>query len=418
MNTEIADQLWLQAFQKKQSDKFAQRGFPTRKEEGWKYSNIDFIRKQFDLASNEPSKGLYLLPKYISSMQSCANQLVFVNGIFSAELSSIHDLPANVLLSPLSQAKATHEQLVKTAILKDYSEQKYPFAALNNAKMKEGVFLYVPKNICLTSPIHIVFYSSSEAPLRVHPRNIYILDEGAEATIIEEYISDTDNNITNVLTDINVKTNARLNFHKIQDENLSSAHLANIFIHQEQDSRVELFSLAKGARFSRDDVSVSLVERGAECHLAGLYMPHHDEQYIDNHLHIDHAAEHGTSSMLYKGILNKKSCAVFNGKVYVHPNAQNINALQSNHNLLLSKDAEVNTKPELEIYADNVKCSHGATVGQLDAEALFYFRSRGINKDGAMKLLLNAFADEVLSKIKHSDIRLYIQERVGSYVAI
>jgi Fe-S cluster assembly protein SufD len=419
MNEVMTNPLWLQAFQKKQMEKFLLRGLPTRKEENWKYTQVpanvisDTSVANCVLAENR------VLPTFTQDLDGNKISLVFVNGVFSAELSDANDLPEGVTLSPISQALKTHEQIIKTHFLNEVSEQRYPFATLNNACADEGVFLHVARNISLTTPIHLVFLNAQQALSQVHLRNIFIAEERAEVSIIEEYISSANESyFTNVVTEISAGPQSKVQFHKIQDEANGATHIANIFVHQKQDSRVDLFTLTKGARLSRDDVTVSLVERGAECHLLGLYSLQHDEQHTDHHLHVDHVAEHGTSSMLYKGILDKKSRAVFNGKVYVHPNAQHINALQSNHNLLLSKTAEINTKPELEIYADNVKCAHGATVGQLDAESLFYFRSRGIAREDAMKLLLHAFADEVVSKIQHGEIRHYIQKRVGTYVEL
>lgn len=304
-------------------------------------------------------------------------KLVFMDGVFSKEHSALENLPAGV-----------------------------------SVHTNDGVSLHVKKNITVASPIHLLFVNVH------HPlRNTIVVEEGADVTLLEEYVSDKEN-ATQTVTEIHSKSNAYVRHYKLQDENSLSTHQAKITVHQEQDSQVSLFNLSQGAKQAREEIFVDLTARGAECHLLGLYGLHGDEQHNNHHLHVNHAAEYTTSSMLYKGILDKKSQAGFTGKVHVHPQAQHTNSYQANHNLLLSKFAEVNTRPELEIYANDVKCTHGATVGQLETEALFYLRSRGIDKETALRLLIEAFADEVMSKIPHVEIRNYLQKRVKNNVEL
>jgi Fe-S cluster assembly protein SufD len=398
MNEVISNPLWLQAFQKKQLEKFLLRGYPTKKEEHWKYTTVAPVEWKEIRSGGHAA----LCPPYD------AVKLVFINGVFSEELSNLDD---TIFVAPLSQAIDKYD--LKSTLTHEFDIQRYPFAAMNNAYMTDGVFLKIPKNNSVTKPIHILFMNTMPTAVR----NIFLIEENAEVSIVEEYTS-AENSFTNALTEIHLENNARVRFHKIQEEHLSATHVANIFIQQQQDSCAELFFLSKGAKLEREDVHINLSARGAECHLLGLYALMHDNQHVDHHLAVEHLAEQGTSSMLYKGILDKKSRAVFNGKVYVHPHAQHTHSYQANHNVLLSKDAEINTKPELEIYADDVKCTHGATVGQVDTEALFYLCSRGIDKDTALRILLEAFADEVLSKISHKQIREYIQQRAGHYVEL
>lgn len=275
-----------------------------------------------------------------------------------------------------------------------------------------GIVIQVAKNCCIPCPLHLVFTSSRPT----HIRNHIEVEEGAEVVLIEEYIStDAENVATATHTELHLGSRARIKFHKIQDEHLTASHISNIHIYQQQDSRADVFTLSKGAQSSRENLQVKLTAQGAECHLSGWYALHHDGQELAHYLQVDHVAKHGVSSMLYKGILDKKSKASFSGKVHVHPQAQHINASQANHNLLLSKEAEVSSKPDLEIYADDVKCTHGATMGQLDAEALFYFRSRGVDKETATRFLLDAFAEEVMNRIEHAAVRQYLQTRVGRY---
>lgn len=281
-----------------------------------------------------------------------------------------------------------------------------------SALLNDGIVLNVPKNKIVQAPIRLTFSSATQI------KNIIVVEENAEVTIIEEYQSSTENAVINALTEIHAAPNSKVNIYKIQNEHTSVTHTANTVVNQQQDSSVHLFNLTKGARLSRDNITINLAERGAECYLSGLYFLEHDYQHSDHHLHVNHLAEHCTSSMLYKGILDNKSTAVFNGKVHVNQQAQHTKSYQANHNILLSKEADVNTKPELEIYANDVKCTHGATVGQLDEEPLFYLRSRGLDKDLALRILLNAFADEVISQIKIADIRQLVQQKVGGYVEL
>ncbi len=409
MSEVITHPLWLQALQKKQADAFMQRGMPTRKEENWKYTQFPVLPSAD--ADEEASKTF--AKSLINKFNSLA-QIVFVDGFYSAELSHVATLPEGVIFSALKQK--IEEQQIKTYLQQDFDAKKHPFAALNTARFTDGCYLRVRKNTVLTQPIHIVFITTQE-DTQVNPRNIYCVEDNAELALVEEYISLT-NTLTNVVNQLVVGNNAKLHHYKIQNENTAALHIANHFVYQQNDSQVELFNVTKGAKISREDVNVNLTAQGAECHLRGWYALHHRDQHSDHHLTVEHVAAHGFSSMLYKGVLDKNARMVFNGKVHVHPAAHHINSYQANHNLLLSNEAEVNTKPELEIYADDVKCTHGATVGQLDAESLFYLRSRGIDKVLAQQVLLEAYADEVISKIHCAAVRGYIKKQVDNHVEL
>lgn len=399
---------WLSELQRKQLAEFMQRGFPSRSEEQWKYSDTSFLAKR---------EFIRALPKNIKNENKLENsiRLVFVNGYFSADLSDVRLLPKNVLLCSLNQALQEYEALVKP-LLTAYDAKKYPFASLNTAYLTDGLFLSIPNDTVISASIHCQYISTQQNDMLICPRNIICAGVNSQATFIEEYSSESaESYFTNAVTSIHAQENAQIAHYKIQAEQLDALHIANLFIMQNKNSVVKSFNLSIGSRFAREDIQVAVQERGAECQLNGLYNLTHNGQHIDNHLHVDHSAERGTSSMLYKGILDKKSRAVFNGKVYVHQNAQHINAQQYNHNLLLSQDSEIDTKPELEIYADDVKCTHGATVGQLDNESLFYLKARGINHEDAMALLTRAFAAEVINKIDNSTIRHYVETRAGQH---
>lgn len=399
----------LYALQQKKIEQFLQRGFPTRREECWKYTDVSSLeKKEWSWAANNAVVTQIKKPFAIT--------LVFVNGHFSAKHSNLSALPDGVYLGPLSQALETKEDFLQSFLHQDWDIKRYPFANFNTALMTDGVCLFVPKNRSVTMPIHCLFLNTGKNNFITCPRNIIVAEQNSQVTLIEEYISyDAENYFTNTLTTIQAEENAQVRYFKIQAESASATHIASVFSQQKQHSVVKSFSLPLGARLAREDIHVFLRERSAECHLNGLYHLNVDNQHIDNYLHVDHMAEHSISSMLYKGILDKKSRAVFNGKVFVHQGAQKVNAQQTNHNLLLSHDAEVDTKPELEVYADDVKCTHGATIGQVDPESLFYLRARGIEKNEALALLAQAFFVDVLNTIDDASIKRYIEQQVGRY---
>lgn len=410
-NIPLSEKIWLRTLQAKQLAAFMQRGFPTKREELWKYTDTSALDKQeFHSAS---------LPTQIKTYYNLSTQhlrIVFVNGHFAANLSDLNGLPKDVILCPLSHALQTHESLVQPYLSQEFDATRHPFASLNTALMTDGIFLSIPKNISVAAPIHCIFINTQQNNILTCPRNIIVANANSNVTFIEEYQGDADNYFTNVVTTLHAEDNAHIHYHKIQTENVTATHISNLVVKQKQNSVVKSFYLDTGSRLAREDVLVTQPERGAECHLNGFYHLTHNGQHLDNHLHVDHIATHCTSRMVYKGILDKKSRAVFNGKVYVHKDAQQINAHQANHNLLMSKDAEINTKPELEIYADDVKCTHGATVGQLNAESLFYLQARGIDKPQAMAMLTQAFADDVMNEIENLEIRNYIELRAGRHV--
>ncbi|MES2217468.1 MAG: Fe-S cluster assembly protein SufD [Pseudomonadota bacterium] len=393
-----AAQDWLRATQTSQRESFLQRGFPVRQEERWKYTDISFLTKKiFTVAEHNALDITATLHKLrIANVTSIF--VVLLNGKFSAELSDLTLLPTSVVLTSLASAFQTHADYIEPRLPHD--SKSYPFATLNSALVSDGVFLLVPDNVRVTVPIHILHINTANQNFLASPRNIVIAGVSSSVTILEEHHGlDESNYFTNLVTDIEAGDNCHVDFHKIQHESMQAAHIAQIFITARQDAVVNVHTLALGAHLGRDDVTVNLSARGAACQLNGFYYLNTDHQQIDNHILIEHSAPYCVSEMLYKGIADKKSKVIFNGKIHVHKDAQKTQSHQYNHNLLLSADAEINTKPELEIYADDVKCAHGDTVGQIDAAALFYLRARGIPQAIAMKMLTQAFAADVFAKI-------------------
>jgi Fe-S cluster assembly protein SufD len=397
---------WLREFKEKHRAAFLRRGLPNTKEESWKYTDVSYLQQQEFFAAENLVTEIETLVAARRLPQSIL--LVLINGVFAPEFSDLSLLPTNIILCDLPEAVRTQTTLLLPLLNSD--TERFPFASLNAALLMDGVFLSVPKKQAIKHPIHLLYLNASNTNFVNSPRNIIFADQHSEVTLLEEHCGvGVTPYFTNVVTSIYAAENAKVHYHKIQNENLAATHIAQIIVEQNADSEVNTHALAIGAKLAREDIMVKQTARGAACSVNGLYWLSQDEQHIDNHIHIDHIAEHGASDLVYKGVLDKKSRAVFNGKILVHQDAQKIQSHQKNHNLLLSPKAEIDTKPELEIYADDVKCAHGATVGQLDEAALFYLRARGIDTVSALKMLTNAFAADVFNKIANTAIKEKMQ---------
>lgn len=412
---------WLSDFRQRHWDAFLKNGMPTRKEERWKYTDLAFLaNKNFSAAVDyrkaKKADADHLHHVINKHRLQCGDSilLVFVNGYFMPVLSDTAKLPPSVIACSLGAAFQQHAELIKKYWPANTDTQKYPFANLNAAVFADGLFLSLSDKCELSMPIHLLSLAAGECEFAAHPHHFIILGEHSKLPLIEEYIALSDlSYIMNIVTTITVGKHARLEHVKIQNEGVRAVHMANTFVQQKQDSNVTFTNFSVGSTFSRDDVVVKLLETGADCKTSGFYHLRYDNQYIDHHIDIDHAAPRSNSEMLYKGILDKKSRAVFNGRLYVEKDAQKILAYQANHNLLLSNDAEVYSKPELEIYADDVKCKHGASTGQIDQEALFYLRSRGVDKTEAMRILLEGFAEEIMQHVTHPGVKMRVQEMLS-----
>lgn len=389
---------------------FLQTGFPTRKNEDWKYTNVSAIADvefEFSLVKSDKLD----LDNY--SMTD-SYRMVFIDGAFFREKSDIDALPQGVLVSDTA------------TMLKDEKWQPYlavngtcqsAFTQLNAALMSTGLFLYVEKNAVIEKPIHLLYLQTQPQRVMQHPRHMIILDQHSECCVLEEYAGLAQDYFNNIVTQIYAKQDAVLAHYKFQREAQQAKHIATTVIHQNHGSSVASHVVSMGASLSRDGLYFALTEENSSAHLYGLYLPL-SHQHIDHHTRVDHLVPHCFSQQVYKGVIGMKSHAVFNGKVMVHKDAQRSSALQNNQNLLLAADAEIDTKPELEIYADDVKCTHGATIGQIDEKALFYLRSRGIEENKARHMLTQAFADEVLGFISHNNIAAYIGATVTAKIAL
>lgn len=405
---------WARQFREQQWDAFLSVGLPTRKDERFKYTDIASVTAHAFSPAKRLDDALFFDAINQHRLQRGeAILLVFINGYFMPALSDRHKLPKEVIACPVETAMQHYADLIKPHWLKAVDVKRYPFAGLNAAQSTEGLFFYVPAHCVLKTPIHLLSLVVRGEECIVHPRHVMVLGEKSDVTLVEEYFSQVEQPyLINTVTHMVVEREARLQHYKVQHEGKRAIHLAHTFIQQSQDSNVTSASFAAGATFARDDVVVTLQAAGANCRTSGFYHLRNDNQYVDYHIDIDHIAPHSHSEMLYKGIIDKKARAVFNGRLHVEKDAQKILAYQANHNLLLSKEAEVYSKPELEIYADDVKCKHGASTGQLDQDAIFYLCSRGIPRQEAIAMLLHGFADDILQRVTHAGVKLRVEELV------
>ncbi len=401
---------WLVQGRNAALERFAQSGYPTTREEDWKYTNVSRIERQAFAALaavDSDATGAEALLKNIAPDREAGHWLVFVNGRHVPELSSLQPLPDGVVLGSLAQALKEAPDALQPYLI-DRTGQTV-FGDLNTAFMADGAWLHVPRDVVVSQPIHLLFLTT-QSGVAIYPRNLLVAESGARATVVEHYAGADDAvYLTNALTQIFTAGNASIEHYKLQQESAQAFHIAGIHAQQKQDSSVESHSISLGALLTRNDITTNFGATGCEITLNGLYLVG-GRQHVDNHTRVDHASPSGTSSEYYRGVMDGSSRAVFNGKVIVHPGAQKTNAHQSNHNLLLSRDAEVDTKPQLEIYADDVQCTHGATVGQIDDEQLFYLRSRGIEDAIAQSLLVHAFAHDVIERIRLRSLRQRLEQ--------
>lgn len=393
-------------------DEFSKLSIPTQKDEEWKYTNVspllkhNFVRgKKVDVNPDRINK--FLFDQLEHSL------MVFVNGHFAPELSRLDDIPDTVKVSSLSDELKMNNPVVAKHLGKYAVSKNQIFTALSTAFSKDGAFIYVPDGKVVENAIHIIFLTSSEQKIFTQPRNLFIAGKNSQVTIIEHYVSD-DNNIyfTNSVTEIIADESAIVDHIRLQEESTKAFHIARMEVDQERSSNFSSHLISTGAEFARNDFNATFNDEGSESTLNGLFMIK-DDQLFDAHTMIDHAKPHCVSHEHYKGILQDKSKGVFNGKVMVRQDAQKTNAFQENNTILLSNDAVMNTKPQLEIFADDVKCSHGATIGKLDQNAMFYLKSRGIGDEAATAILIHAFASDVITSIKIPAVREYLEKIIS-----
>ncbi len=393
-----------------------ENGFPSVREEEWRFTNVSSIEKtNFKSAAEDVQRVDRSMLQEFLFEDLTSNRLVFVNGRFSSDLSFLQNLNQNIKFENIARDLDNNQDILLPYLAKYADYKKHTFAALNTAFMSDGAFLYIPKNIIVEEPLYILYISmGKDESFVTHPRNLYVVEANAQVKIIESYVGlGQKKYFTNPVSEIVLAENAIVDHYKIQQENKSAYHVAVTQVNQKKNSNYTSNSFSFGSILARNDINTVLDGEGAECTLNGLYMAN-GKQHVDNHTLIEHAKPHCNSHELYKGILDDRARAVFNGKIYVRPDAQKTDAIQSNQNLLLSEDATVDTKPQLEIFADDVRCTHGGTVGQLDENGVFYLRSRGISREYARNIMIQAFAGQVTHKIKLEGLREKMDDLVFS----
>ncbi len=409
---------WLRRMREQSFEEFERTGFPVVQQEEWKYTNVAPIsRTKFSpvMARN----GTRADADWLASManeETRDSTAVFLNGIFQPELSSLSALPAEVLAIELTEAALSNDHGNEIQrLLEAGTGLDNGFITLNGALFSSGLFLKIPRGVTIEKPVQLLFVgqvgSDSAAPA-AFPRVLIVAEENSSATILESYASPGDDTyLTNVIVDLRLGSGAHVKHYKVQRESQNAFHVGTTRAELGADASYDTTTINFGAALSRHNIEVLMDHEGAECSVDGLYMMD-GSQHTDTHSVIDHRQPRCRSHQLYKGILDGKSRAVFNGKVFVRHGAQQTDARQTNKNLLLSKDARVDTKPQLEIFADDVKCTHGAAIGQLEEDELFYLESRGIRPEMARNLLTYGFAEEVIEKIKIEPVRRELEAAV------
>lgn len=390
-------------------ERFETLGFPTPRNEEWKYSNVRNLISHTYNFSGEHTVSAEII-REISIPNLTGNVLYFVNGHYEPSLSRVVSPAEQMTILPLREAVQNHPELVGTYFGALTNTQDEAFTALNTAFAGEGIFIHVPKGKVVEESVVMYFINDARAEnVGAQPRNLFIIEENSQVTLTETFLTLGEaQSLTNAVTEIHVAKDALVQYYKVQNDSDNSFHIGTTQVRMGDNSHFYAATVSLNGGFIRNNLNIAIDGQHSDAHMYGLYFPD-GRQHIDNHTVADHRKPNSESNELYKGVLRGKSTGVFNGKIFVQEDAQKTNAFQSCKNVVLSPDATMNTKPQLEIFADDVKCSHGTTTGQLDNEALFYLRSRGISKDEAMSLLMFAFCEDVITQIKIEPIQEYLK---------
>jgi len=419
------DPRWLRELRSAAIARFADLDFPTTRHEDWKYTNVAPLTKIMFHPADGAGQAAPLAGDRFPIPFGAAgfDRWVFVDGRFSPKDSQSASgfKPGGVKVASLRQVLESDPDRIEEHVGRCADYRQHAFTALNTAFLEDGAFIDLSESAVVKKPIHLVFVSTGRGePTVTHPRNLIVAGPGSSATIIEHYIGGSESPpgsyFTNAVTEVIAGEGASIAHYRLQQESEAAYHIGSVHVRQDRDSRFGSHSLAWGARLARIEIRAVLDAVGADCALYGLYLTH-GRQHIDHHTVIDHAKPHGTSNELYKGILDGSSRGVFSGRIIVRENAQKTDAHQTNRNLLLSDQALADTRPQLEIRNNDVKCTHGAAIGRLDEEMIFYLRSRGIDLDAARSILTHAFATEVLESIRVDEIRNGFEELLAGWLS-
>ena len=407
---------WMTAIRETALSSFERQGVQTARTEDWRNTNLAPLKKvSFSPVETGPGEVDISSASDITFAGGSSAQLVFVNGRYSELHSRLGELPEGVKVCTLAQAVSSDAAQVERHLAQYVAYEAHPFAALNTAFMEDGAYISVPESTVVESPIQLLFFTTGgEDPIVTHPRNLIVVGRNSQVRIIETYASAADRvYLTNAVTEIVVGPDAIVDHYKIQRESENAFHLHTVEAHQERSSNFSNHAVSLGGALARNDINCNLDGERIECTLNGLYLPR-GTQHMDTHTRLDHAKPHCNSHESYKGILDDKASGVFNGKILVRQDAQKTDAVQSNHSLLLTDDAKINTRPQLEIFADDVRCTHGATIGELDEDGIFYMRTRGIDHEKARALMISAFATEVVDRMPFEPVRERIQQLIAA----
>jgi Fe-S cluster assembly protein SufD len=404
---------WLKQLRQQGFARFSEAGFPTTRNEDWRFTNASAITQTpFHLARNGHSLPS---PKDIHPFRIAGVdcQLVFIDGRFAPELSSIGQLPGGVTVGSLRAELRRNPGAIEKYLGRYLNLERDAFGALNTAFLEDGAYVHVSKGVVLESPVAVLLVSTEfDSPTVSHPRNLIVVDENAQATIVEDYVSlGGGQAFCNTVTELVAADHAVVSHYMIEREHTRAFNVSTLRIQQGRAADVASHSVLLGGALVRNNVHPVLAGEGGECLINGLFIGN-GRQHLDNYMLVEHASPHCGSRQFYNGILDGHAHGVFHGRIIVHKDAQKTDAKQTNRNLLLSDSAQIDTKPQLEIYADDVKCTHGATIGQIEENALFYLRSRGIDETTARRLLLVAFASECMDRMKEGPVRAHIESLI------
>ena len=414
-DTAGAEPAWLQALRQRAIDRFLALGFPTTHDEEWRFTSVAPIASR----PFEPADTVAVdLPE-----DACASfvaavrgpRLVFVNGRFAPRLSRTPGLPADTEIGTLDAALARDASLLEHQLGRLATFDDRAFTALNTGLMRDGAFVRIPAGTVLEDPVQLLFLSAPGAtPFVTHPRVLVLAGAQSQCRVVESYASTGPGiHFTNAVTEIVLGEQAVVDHYKINYESIEAFHVGSMHVQLARSANFSSHAITFGGRLVRNEALVVLDGEGDECTLNGLYLVD-GERLVDNHTTIDHARAHGNSHEVYKGVLDGRGRGVFNGKIIVRQDAQKTDAKQTNKALLLSEHGQINTKPQLEIFADDVRCTHGATVGQLDADQLFYLRARGIGRSHARRMLIHAFAGDVLMQVRIPELRAMLEATLSA----
>jgi Fe-S cluster assembly protein SufD len=422
---------WLKRLREDAFARFCEAGFPTTKDEDWRFTNVSAIaRTQF-----RPARAAKIAKKDVAALgvEGVAAQLVFVNGRYAPELSSLQNLAKGVTVASLAEQIERDPAALEKHLGRYANQERDAFVALNTAFLGDGAYVHVARGVVVDAPIALLYLTTEEdRPTVTHPRNLIVAEDESQVAVIEDYVSHPIRDeaadkggapidkggapiFSNAVTELVAGENSHVQHYLIEREHLKAYNVSTLRIEQGRSANVASHSVLLGGGLVRNNVHPVLAGEGGECLINGLFLGT-GRQHLDNFMHVEHAAPHCGSRQFYNGILDGQAHGVFHGRIVVHKAAQKTDAKQTNRNLLLSDDAQIDTKPQLEIYADDVKCTHGATIGQIEENALFYLQSRGISEAEARKLLLMAFAEECVDRMHSTAAREHVVRLIRAHL--